>query len=107
MYKLLDTLTKNAMAIFSSSLFDKNVIEEIVNPFIEYIDENELDVYVIDNTVFVFNNGIVLSMTQSVLDSVIEYKESANISESDYNTLMIFAEIFSERIKIHIKLINN
>ena len=107
MYKLLNTLTKNTLEIFSSSLFDKEVISTIVNPFIEYIDENELDVYVIDNTVFVFNNGIVLSMTQSVLDSVIEYKESANISESDYNTLMIFAEIFSERIKIHIKLINN
>lgn len=107
MYKLLNTLTKNTMAIFSSSLFDKEVISKIANPFIEYIDENVLDIYNVDNTIFVFNNGIILSMTQSILDAVIEYRESANISENDYNTLMIFAEIFSERIKIHIKLINN
>lgn len=107
MYKLLNTITKNTMEIFSSSLFDKEVINKIVNPFIEYIDENVLDIYNVDNTIFVFNNGIILSMTQSVLDAVISYKESANISENDYNTLMIFAEIFSERIKIHIKLINN
>ena len=107
MYKLLDTLTKNAMAIFSSSLFDKNVIEEIVNPFIEYIDDNVLDIYDIDNTIFIFNNGIMLAMTPNILDAVIDYKESANINDNDYNTLLIFAELFTERIKIHMKLINN
>lgn len=107
MYKLLDTLTKNTMAVFSSSLFNKQVIEEIVNPFVEYLDENVLDIYDVDNTVFVFNNGLMIALTQNMLDAITEYSETANINTDDYNTLLIFAELFTERIKIHMRLINN